>query len=1118
MEISVVINTKNEETSLERCLKSASWADEIVVMDMNSADATVAIARRYTDKVFSCPDAGYVEPARQLAIENCTKPWVFVLDADEVIPKFLAENIRGLITRFEDFALIAIPRKNYIGNYLIQDSGWGADQQPRLFQREKVKWGTTIHAWPRVHGEIKRLDAEDGFYIEHYAFEDISDFVDRVNGYTGKEAETLLQSGRPFEWRDLLHATVKEFSKRYTPGVDGFHSMMLAGSMAFYRFLTYCKALEKLRSTNPDLSFRLPENLREILGDIGNLPVKLLESAEGDAGTASGGNDEDSAEASILETELAKAKKQYSAEKLKFLSVVDSRIFKLTLFLSGVFAGIRKPFELAYRLFKRTRRLELATPLPRCLGIDGTGYIAGKYRLRREEPAPVVLVRVGGRDWECKVEPVNKERKQNKGSPMEFRFSCEFAVRGGPGILQLLHSRPCLRSKELLAASLVWAEPPAWAPKPFRQSGAAKLSFPAPEAPLVSIIIPVEGNRGATIRCLDSVMANSRNVDYEVIIAACGCGKPLMNRLSSIPGLRISAFSSEKGAAENYNDAISLARGKYVHFLGGDTEVKTGWLMPLVDIFARFRDAGAVGSMVIDPLGSLIEAGGVVWRDGSRLAYGKDDDPGNPKFNYVKEVDYCSGSSLLVDRQIFGDVGGFSPEFAPASYGCIDLAFKIRAAGRKVYYQPASQVARREPVALSGDFAPAADGARFALHWKTVLKAGHQPRGIKLLRARERSQNRKLAVFFDGRVPLFDQDAGSRSTFQYIELFLNAGMSVKFIGNDFKVWKPYTGLLQQMGVEVLYGEWYSRNILQWLERYSADIDVIFSNRAKVTAKYIAMFRSLDHARILFYGHDIASLRLRQRFKLTRDPAVQAEAEAEAEMEMKAWTSVDAIYYPSSEEIAYVRSKVPGANAKVIPLNICEPLAEDYSGTLAERRDLLFVGGFRHHPNEDAVLAFLDHCWPLLETRIPDCKFYIVGGHPPDSILARASNRILVTGWISDADLDALYRRVRLTIVPLRYGAGVKGKVVESVRHNVPLVLTPAAASGLAGIESCGVIASINPDPADFALAVARLFSDDAALSALSAACSPFLEARFSAAAARDALAFDLPWLGVEYRC
>ncbi len=820
-----------------------------------------------------------------------------------------------------------------------------------------------------------------------------------------------------------------------------------------------------------------------------------------------------------LQLKLEKANRQHSAERLRFFAIADSPIYKL-LFECRKYASIyKRPYDAVRRLFTRTRRLEFTPPLPRCFGMRGIGMVEGTYRLRSDEPAPELVVRVGGRNWKCRVEPVEKRKKGKKiEPPKEFRFSCEFVARDGLQLLELMHSRSYVRTKEIIASSLVWGSPPPWAPQAFQMAEKKKLSLPETDSPLVSIIIPVRGNLTLTVRCLGCILTNTTDVEYEVIIGDDRSEEAFSNLLGSIPGVRVSKNTGDSGFLPNCNQAAAKARGKYLLFLNNDTEVRPGWLSALVDVFDKFPDAGAAGSKLLNAGGTLQEAGGIIWKDGSGWNYGRDDDPGKPEYNYVKETDYVSGASLLVERKLFEELGAFSPEFSPGYYEDADLAFKIRAAGRKVYYQPRSVVVHLEGKTSGTDLASGMkrwqviNRSKFEEKWGAELSAGHYPNGVNVLRARERSRGKKLAVFIDHHVPFIDQDAGSRSTFQYIKLFLDAGVSVKFVGDNFATHEPYTGMLQQIGVEVLDGKWFACNIHDWFVRNADEIDVVFANRSHITVKYLKSFGFLKKARILYYGIDIASVRLQRLFELTNSPAAQLEAEAEAESEMAIWRSVDAVYYPSVEEIKHVHSKLPGANARAIPLNIFEPLAEDYAGTLGVRKDLLFVGGFQHHPNIDGVLFFLEHCWPLIEAALPDCKIHIVGSKPPESIVRRASERIRIAGWVSDEELDAYYRRVRLVVVPLRYGGGVKGKVVEAARHNVPQVLTPMAAEGLAGIEACGVILCINTEPERFASEVIRLYRDDAASRAYSNCCADFIRANFSPAAAREILARDIPWL------
>lgn len=188
MKISVVINTKNSASTLKQCLQSVKWADEIIVVDMHSLDDTVEIAKKYTDKVYSFKDVGFVEPARNFAIGKASGEWILVVDADEEITSALKSEILTIIEH-TDISCFALPRKNIVLGDWLQTAGWWPDYQLRLFKRGAVAWQDTIHSIPKVEGKIRRLPASDSFAILHHNYQSVEDFIERLNRYTSKEVE-----------------------------------------------------------------------------------------------------------------------------------------------------------------------------------------------------------------------------------------------------------------------------------------------------------------------------------------------------------------------------------------------------------------------------------------------------------------------------------------------------------------------------------------------------------------------------------------------------------------------------------------------------------------------------------------------------------------------------------------------------------------------------------------------------------------------------------------------------------------------------------------------------------------------------------------------------------------
>jgi (heptosyl)LPS beta-1,4-glucosyltransferase len=257
--ISVVINTLNEEKNLPCALASVkSLADEIVVVDMNSDDRTVEIAKSAGAKVFSHERTGYVEPARNFAISKASGNWVLILDADEEIPSSLATKIKQ-INRKPSADYYRLPRKNIVFGKWLKHSRWWPDYNIRLFKKGKVSWNEVIHSVPMTQGVGGDLPEKEDLAIIHHHYDSLEQYLERMNRYTSLHSRILTQDGYKFSWKDLIVKPADEFFSRYFFGKgyeDGIHGLALSLLQTFSEIVLYLKVWqeEKFTEEKPDVS------------------------------------------------------------------------------------------------------------------------------------------------------------------------------------------------------------------------------------------------------------------------------------------------------------------------------------------------------------------------------------------------------------------------------------------------------------------------------------------------------------------------------------------------------------------------------------------------------------------------------------------------------------------------------------------------------------------------------------------------------------------------------------------------------------------------------------------------------------------------------------------------
>jgi GT2 family glycosyltransferase len=638
-----------------------------------------------------------------------------------------------------------------------------------------------------------------------------------------------------------------------------------------------------------------------------------------------------------------------------------------------------------------------------------------------------------------------------------------------------------------------------------------RICLPSCDAPKVSIIIPAHNQWAHTHACLQSIVRGEPTLAFEVILADDASTDDTRHAARWVEGLVINRNVENLGFLRNCNAASHKARGEYVLFLNNDTEIQPGAITSLLQTFGVHPDAGLVGSKLLYPDGRLQEAGGIVWDDGSAWNYGRGQDPSLPEFNYLRETDYCSGASIMVPRALFMKLGGFDDRYSPAYYEDTDLAFAVREAGRTVYYQPLSVVVHHEGVSHGVDASQGLKSGQlrnqevFKLKWRGTLQRDHFPNGHKVFKARDRARHGKTVLVIDHYVPQPDRDAGSRVIWSFLRLFRSMGFNVKFWPQNLHYDPSYAIPIEQLGVEIFYGPQYVDRFEAWVRENGAALDFVLLSRPHVAAEYLKPLRRHSSAKLLFYGHDLHHARLSREHAVTGDLAVLAKARAMRTLEASIWRQVDAVYYPSIEETEVVQEECPTVPARTVPLYFFDERTSPNPGP-AGRRGILFVAGFAHPPNVDAAIWLVRDVMPLVRRDIGDAHLFLVGSHPTAEVMGLASDNVTVTGFVSDERLREFYCQARVAVVPLRFGAGVKSKVIEALHNGIPLVTTPTGAQGL---EALDAVVPVSEDATRFAAAIVTLLRDDAQWRLVAAAGESYVVDRFTIDAMRRAISADI---------
>ena len=584
-------------------------------------------------------------------------------------------------------------------------------------------------------------------------------------------------------------------------------------------------------------------------------------------------------------------------------------------------------------------------------------------------------------------------------------------------------------------------------------SSGRAIQFPHVAVPKVSLVMPVHSNAPLTRAALESIVENTPFPEYEVIIVDDSDDVAIKALLARVVGARIVVNDERLGYAQSVSRGTALARGAWLVLCNNDIVVRPGWLDALVECGESSSDIAIVTPKYVYPDGRLAEAGGVIWRDGTGANYGRYGDPGSCHYNFRREVDYGSAAALLVRGDVWRALGGYDRRFDPMYYEDVDLCFRARGRGLRVMYEPRAVVVHDEGSTAGNDENAShkrhqrLNRPRFVEKWREQLEREHLENDqSRIWEAAIRTPGPQVLVV-DHVVPSWDRDAGSLRMREILRALVELGAHVTFLADNMAPLQPYTGELQRLGVEVIYGV----DPHELHKTIGPSLSLAILSRPHPAAHWLDTVREhAPQATVVYDTVDLHWLREARRAAAAVDSAelvFSEKALAIRELERAMMRATDATVAVTDIEATTIQRDVPGTTVHVLPIGnrirAFVPPADERSG-------IVFVGGFGHPPNIDAAVLLARSVMPLVWRELPDVKLTIVGAGPPTEVMRLQSSLIEVAGWVDD--LDPLLGSARALVAPLRYGAGLKGKVTQALAEGLPVVTTEIGAEGLDAVD------------------------------------------------------------------
>ena len=529
-------------------------------------------------------------------------------------------------------------------------------------------------------------------------------------------------------------------------------------------------------------------------------------------------------------------------------------------------------------------------------------------------------------------------------------------------------------------------------------------TVPKAKKPIVSIIIATYNNLYYTLQCLKSINEAKEKTPFEIIIIDdCSTDGDTEKIIPKIKGITYYRVKKNQGFVKNMNIGAKIAKGKYIYLLNNDTKVTNNYLAYLLDVFKKDSNVGVVGSKLVYPDGKLQEAGAHMYTNGKGFNYGKFQDPDDYRFNYVREVDYISGASILIKKEVWDKLNGFDEDFSPGYYEDTDFQFRVKQAGYKVIYQPKSVIIHFEGVTNGKEGEETKGNKKYQILNKSKFVKKHTKylnehnftEDYSQMDNQIFSKNKKHVFVFEDHLPTFDQDAGSLRCLNILKI-LQTKYQVSLIPHDpyfhnqndyIKYYEYYT----QLGIRVVSNLGSDRKVCA--NKFLIDNNIVpeaaLLFRPEIAIKYINIIKKIKTGtKIIYDPVDLTHLRLNTEINylqsLSNNCAERINYLKHLALRYKVvdhflTNRAEEIWVISQEEKQYIveNFNIPENKIKLIPIILdIKPTKKLYG----KRMDILFIGSFNHPPNVEAIKYYQNYIVPELERKKIDINLIVIGSN------------------------------------------------------------------------------------------------------------------------------------------